>query len=138
MRQVEILKAIADENRLRILNLLSRNLLCVCEIETMLELNQSNISRHLAKLRKAGIIIAEKDAQWVHYKIDTKFKKEHPGLWRHMEKIFLESTICASDNKRYDNYIENGFTCKDIQSDKGLVLENIKETQSKIGSREAK
>ena len=125
MKQVEIMKALADENRLRILNLLSRNLLCVCEIETMLGLNQSNISRHLAKLRKAGIIIAEKDAQWVHYKIDEQFKNENPQLWSHLENIFYRISICAEDIKRYEKYQEHGFTCQNIREDKDFVLKNI-------------
>lgn len=126
MKHVEIMKALADENRLRILNLLNRNLLCVCELETILELNQSNISRHLAKLRNIGIIIAEKDAQWVHYKVDDEFKRENPELWSHMEKIFLGISICRKDGKRHEKYLRHGFTCQNIRKDKEFVLGNIK------------
>jgi DNA-binding transcriptional ArsR family regulator len=63
------LKALADETRIRILNLLVRDGdLCSCEIEAVLRLTQSNASRHLAKLRDAGLITAEKRGQWVHYR----------------------------------------------------------------------
>ncbi len=126
MGHIEVMKALADENRLRILNLLNRNLMCVCELETILELNQSNISRHLAKLRNMGIIVADKDAQWVHYKLDREFKKENPELWSHMEKIFKGISICIEDSKRYENYLEHGFTCQSIRKDKEFVLKNIK------------
>ncbi|HKL10573.1 MAG TPA: metalloregulator ArsR/SmtB family transcription factor [Clostridia bacterium] len=133
MRQVEIMKALADENRLRILNLLNRNLLCVCELETILNLNQSNISRHLAKLRNMGIIIAEKDAQWVHYKLDKEFKIKNPELWSHAEKIFQRISICIEDSERYESYLNNGFTCKDIQKDKEFVFKKINKAEFKIG-----
>ncbi len=56
----EVLKALADPNRLRILNLLHERTLCVCDLESILKLNQSNLSRHLATLRHAGIVTVGK------------------------------------------------------------------------------
>ena len=52
---------VVDENRIRILNLMLNAELCVCEIETILEMTQSNASRHLAKLKSAGIITSSKE-----------------------------------------------------------------------------
>jgi ArsR family transcriptional regulator, arsenate/arsenite/antimonite-responsive transcriptional repressor len=63
----EVLKALADPNRIRILNLLHERTLCVCDLEGILELNQSNLSRHLATLRHAGIVAAEKKALFTYY-----------------------------------------------------------------------
>jgi ArsR family transcriptional regulator len=63
----EVLKAIADPNRLRILNLLQDRTLCVCDLENILNLNQSNLSRHLATLRHAGLVAAEKRALFTYY-----------------------------------------------------------------------
>ena len=57
---VQIFKALADENRIRILNLLRNGSLCVCDIEAVLNINQSNASRHLNKLKTAKIILSEK------------------------------------------------------------------------------
>jgi ArsR family transcriptional regulator len=62
-----VLKALADPNRLRILNLLHERTLCVCDLENILNLNQSNLSRHLATLRHAGIVSAEKKALFTYY-----------------------------------------------------------------------
>ncbi len=67
---IKILKALADENRIRILNLLNTRKLCVCEIEKVLGMNQSNASRHLMKLKEAGLIDSEKLGQFVCHKID--------------------------------------------------------------------
>jgi len=63
----EILKALADPNRLRILNLLQGRTLCVCDLERVLELNQSNLSRHLAKLRQVKLIAARKQGLFSYY-----------------------------------------------------------------------
>ncbi len=67
MEVSEILKALADTNRLRILNLLHEQTLCVCDLEAILELNQSNLSRHLSKLKQAGIVSAQKKALFTYY-----------------------------------------------------------------------
>jgi ArsR family transcriptional regulator, arsenate/arsenite/antimonite-responsive transcriptional repressor len=63
----EVFKALADPNRLRILNLLHEQTLCVCDLEAILELNQSNLSRHLSKLKQAGIVTAQKKALFTYY-----------------------------------------------------------------------
>ena len=67
MEVSEILKALADTNRLRILNLLHERTLCVCDLEAILELNQSNLSRHLSRLKQAGIVKAKKKALFTYY-----------------------------------------------------------------------
>lgn len=64
---IRILKALADESRLRILNLLYEGELCVCDIESTLKISQTNVSRHLACLKNAGLISSRKQAQWVYY-----------------------------------------------------------------------
>jgi len=65
-----MLRVIADEKRLRILELLSRQEMCVCEIMEQLGLSQSLVSHHLGVLKRAGLIRDRRDAQWVYYSID--------------------------------------------------------------------
>lgn len=60
IKSVDIFKALADENRLRIISLLLTKELCVCEIEASLEMSQSNVSRHLTKLKTSGIVDSRK------------------------------------------------------------------------------
>jgi len=61
------LKALADPNRLRILNLLGEGTLCVCDLEDVLRLNQSNLSRHLARLKQVGLVTVEKRGLFAYY-----------------------------------------------------------------------
>lgn len=56
-----LFKTLSDENRLRIINLLRKGELCVCEIEAILDTTQSNVSRHLTRLRNEKIVIFEKN-----------------------------------------------------------------------------
>jgi len=74
---VNVLKALSDETRLRILNLLYARELCVCDINESLDIMQTNASRHLSYLKKMGLIKGRKQAQWVYYSIikeeDTAF-----------------------------------------------------------------
>jgi len=64
---VEILKGLSDETRLRIINLLYEGELCVCDIMEVLDITQAKASRHLAVLRRAGLVTDRKSAQWVYY-----------------------------------------------------------------------
>lgn len=64
-----VLKALADKTRLRILGLLSSGEVCVCDLHQSLKLPQPTVSRHLAYLRRAGLVEARKDGLWVHYRL---------------------------------------------------------------------
>jgi ArsR family transcriptional regulator, arsenate/arsenite/antimonite-responsive transcriptional repressor len=64
-----LLKALADPTRLRIIGLLQHGEVCVCDIHDSLRIPQPKASRHLAYLRRAGIVHAEKRGLWVHYRI---------------------------------------------------------------------
>lgn len=66
---VDVLKALSDETRLRIINLLYEKELCVCDIMEILQISQTKASRHLAYLKKVGMISDRKHAQWVYYAI---------------------------------------------------------------------
>ena len=62
-------RALADRTRLRLLNLMRGDEVCVCFFVEILKTNQPKISRHLAYLRRAGIVDARREGQWMHYKI---------------------------------------------------------------------
>ncbi len=61
--------ALADKTRLRLLNLMRQNEVCVCFFTEVLGDSQPKISRHLAYLRNAGIVQARRDGKWMHYSI---------------------------------------------------------------------
>jgi ArsR family transcriptional regulator len=62
-------KALGDNTRLRLLNLMGDREICVCYFVEILEQGQPKISRHLAYLRSAGIVEARRDGKWMHYRI---------------------------------------------------------------------
>jgi len=121
----QFFKALGDENRLRILNLLANYELCVCEIEVILDLNQSNVSRHLGKLKDNKIISGYKDAQWIHYKIDDKFKDDNISLFQYLTDKFGKDSLFVEDLKKCKLYVESPYNCQTINNDKELVLEYI-------------
>src|SRR5882757_8047064 len=59
--------ALADENRLRLLYLMKEGEICVCFLQGVLQTNQPKISRHLAYLKRAGLVAARKEGKWMHY-----------------------------------------------------------------------
>jgi ArsR family transcriptional regulator len=61
--------ALADTTRLRLLNLMAGREVCVCYFVEILDQSQPKISRHLAYLRKAGIVCARREGKWIHYSI---------------------------------------------------------------------
>ena len=65
----ELMKALSDETRLRIVSLLQGRELCVCDLGEALALGQAKISRHLAVLRAAGLVEDERRAQWMYYRL---------------------------------------------------------------------
>ena len=64
-----VFKALADKTRLRILALLGDNEVCVCHIHDSLGLPQPTVSRHLAYLRRSGLVAARRDGVWMHYQV---------------------------------------------------------------------
>jgi ArsR family transcriptional regulator len=66
-----LFKALADRTRLRLLNLMASGEVCVCFFVEVLGTNQPKISRHLAYLRRAGVVAARREGKWMHYRIAT-------------------------------------------------------------------
>jgi ArsR family transcriptional regulator, arsenate/arsenite/antimonite-responsive transcriptional repressor len=67
-----IFKALADPTRIRILGLLTAGEICVCHIHESLRLPQPLVSRHLAYLRRAGLVETRKEGLWVHYRMAAR------------------------------------------------------------------
>src|SRR5215212_5230436 len=82
--------ALADKTRLRLLNLMRTDEICVCFFTEVLEESQPKVSRHLAYLRNAGIVEARRDGKWMHYRI---IQPENPFAAQVLEDIlqWLES-----------------------------------------------
>ena len=75
-----VFKALADKTRLRILALLGNNEVCVCHIHDSLGLPQPTISRHLAYLRRAGLVAVRRDGVWMHYRVTRSLAPAAQGV----------------------------------------------------------
>src|SRR5262245_40776409 len=64
-----LFKALADETRLRIIGLLLTGEVCVCDIHESLKIPQSKASRHLAYLRRTGLVDTRRTGLWIHYRL---------------------------------------------------------------------
>jgi len=76
-----MLRVLADENRLRILQLLTQQETCVCDIMAQLDLPQPLASHHLGVIKQAGLVRDRRDAQWVYYSIDANRLAELNALY---------------------------------------------------------
>ena len=66
---IKVMKALSDPNRVKIVKLLQRKVMCVCEIQEALGLAQSTASKHLKILEEAGLITYSKEGAWVNYRL---------------------------------------------------------------------
>jgi ArsR family transcriptional regulator len=78
--------ALSERTRLRILNLIGDSEVCVCFFVEVLGVGQPKVSRHLAYLRRAGLVAARRDGKWMHYRIVTPANP-------HAERILKEVMI---------------------------------------------
>ena len=84
--------ALSDRTRLRLLNLMDGREVCVCYFVEILGLSQPKISRHLAYLRRAGVVASRREGKWMHYRIVAP---AHPGAAR----IFRETLAALREEK---------------------------------------
>jgi len=76
----EVFKGFADPTRIRILSLLAAGELCVCDIVEILELPQPAVSRHLAYLRRTGLVEVKRDLKFAHYRLAAPEHAVHRNL----------------------------------------------------------
>jgi ArsR family transcriptional regulator, arsenate/arsenite/antimonite-responsive transcriptional repressor len=100
---VKIFKALSDANRLRILKMLQKKSLCVCEITAVLKLSASTVSNHLSILKECDLIIEEKSGKWVNYMINSKPEKSlDSSLLSLFNYWFEDDRVIKSDRERID------------------------------------
>jgi ArsR family transcriptional regulator len=90
----DVLKVIAEPNRLKILRILSSGTKCVCQIEKSLKLKQNLVSHHLKVLKNSGLIILKKKGQWRHYSL----KADSIKILQSLLKTILKKKPSKSNN----------------------------------------
>ena len=92
--------ALADPTRLRILSLLSEDEICVCHIHASLDVPQPTASRHLAYLRKSGLVEARRDGIWMHYRLAPIGNPVIAAVVKAALHALTHTSISARDEKR--------------------------------------
>lgn len=99
---IELLfKALADSTRLRIINLIAQDEICVCFFIEVLQVKQSRISRHLAYLRKAGLVKARRDGKWIHYRIAELPDPEAAQVFGEVRARLAQNSDMQLDRERF-------------------------------------
>jgi ArsR family transcriptional regulator len=101
--QLEVVfKALADKTRLRILALLGKNEVCVCHIHDSLALPQPTVSRHLAYLRKSGLVDVRRDGVWMHYRVSSSLDPLAQKVVDAAIDALLEIPATNHDRKQFE------------------------------------
>jgi ArsR family transcriptional regulator len=96
-----LFKALADKTRLRILALLGNNEVCVCHIHDSLGIPQPTVSRHLAYLRKSGLVTARRDGVWMHYQVSRSLGPEIAGVVAAAVDALHQLSATTKDRKQF-------------------------------------
>jgi ArsR family transcriptional regulator len=96
----DVYAALADPTRLRILSLLSEEEICVCHIHASLDVPQPTASRHLAYLRKSGLVEARREGVWMHYRLATIENPVVAAVMKAALHALTHTTISVKDERR--------------------------------------
>lgn len=108
MRELEqLFKGLADQTRLRILNLLIHGELCVCDIQYVLESSQPNVSRHLTYLKNSGLVLDRREGARMYYQLAQPDEGVNKTLYGFLREVFKSSAALAEDSQKLKEAIEN-------------------------------
>ena len=96
----QLFKGFADPTRIRILSLLAAGELCVCDIVTILELPQPTVSRHLAYLRRMGLVKATREWKFAHYRLAEPDHAVHRNLLNCVRTCFRGITSLDRERRK--------------------------------------
>jgi ArsR family transcriptional regulator len=97
-----LFKALADHTRLRLINLIGDDEVCVCFFVEVLKINQPKISRHLAYLRRAGVVQARRDGKWIHYRLVEPPDPHAANIFREVRAGLANDPALKSDRSRLE------------------------------------
>ena len=109
MRDLEqMFKGLADQNRLRILNLLLHGELCVCDIQYVLESSQPNVSRHLTYLKNSGLVLDRREGPRIYYRLAQPTESLKKSLFAFLREAFGYSGLLTEDSQKLKKAIKHG------------------------------
>ncbi len=101
-----VFNALADDTRRRILGLLASGEVCVCNIHEALDIPQPTASRHLAHLRKSGLVATRRDGLWVHYRLAEIDDAAISGVLRSALAALSSNGAAITDRKKLSQVID--------------------------------
>src|ERR1700728_3783621 len=96
----QLFRALADPTRLRLLNLMAGQEICVCYFTEVIGAPQPKISRHLAYLRKAGIVAARREGKWMHYRLAAPSSPNVASILKSVFEVLKQDTALQRDRQR--------------------------------------
>lgn len=110
-KTVAIIKAVSDKNRLRILNALSvHHELCACQITELLGVSGATVSKHLARMVKAGVLINRKQGRWIYFRLNRM--AERAPLFEWITSQTKRSLTAQTDLQALSNILQ--FPCEEL------------------------
>ena len=107
----ELFRALSERIRLRLVLLLREGEVCVCHLVNTLEESQPLVSKHLAILRRAGMVSSRKDGYWRHYSLAEPGSPAHAKLLALLDNVAAEDPDAERDRKRLANVLEAARCC---------------------------
>jgi ArsR family transcriptional regulator len=124
---IGIFKALADRNRLRIIKMLQKRPLCVCEIREVLGISQPAVSRHLNILKNAGLVEIEKDGIWTNCRL-SKVKNGYVSeILKYLQSRGREDDLIISDYRQLSRVDRKIICARKVQLKKRIKKGRIRE-----------
>jgi ArsR family transcriptional regulator len=106
-----LFKIFADKNRLRILKLLEQRKMCVCELAHILGVTQPSVSRHLKKMKDAGLVADEQDGFWTNYFLRGTIKINE-DVMNHIKFLLKDDKVVRADLRKLKKVKRTELCCK--------------------------
>ena len=96
-----LFKALADRTRLRIIHLIGDDEVCVCLLVEVLGSSQPKISRHLAYLRRAGLVTTRREGKWMHYRLKKTGDEQADKIFHEVREVLANNPEMLRDRERF-------------------------------------
>jgi len=109
---IMVLKAVADKNRLRIIKMLEKKKMCVCELSAVLEITQPSVSKHLSILNHAGLTQDNRNGQWIDYSLNNETVNQYAPVIQNTLKNWLNSDTLIKEDLKKAKTVSREEICK--------------------------
>ncbi|MBN1276136.1 MAG: winged helix-turn-helix transcriptional regulator [Deltaproteobacteria bacterium] len=108
---VDVMKALSDPNRVKIIMMLQQKVMCVCELREVLQVAQPTVSKHLKILENAGLVTSKKDGIWVNYELENGSTNLYSSTILDNMKNWFEQDEAFTEIKKNIVFISRDTIC---------------------------